>query len=86
MSKKLFQKLIKRASTPVPKEQDKQLHPEDFQAALDKTPAAKSFYETLNKTNAYAILFRIHMAKKPETRQARIEKFIGMLERSEKLY
>jgi len=28
MSKKLFKKLIKRASTPVPKEQDKQLHPE----------------------------------------------------------
>ena len=30
MSKKLFQKLIKRASTPVPKEQDKQLHPEGY--------------------------------------------------------
>lgn len=27
MSKKLFKKLIKRASQPVPKEQDKQLHP-----------------------------------------------------------
>lgn len=30
MSKKLFNKLIKRASTPVPKEQDKQLHPEGY--------------------------------------------------------
>lgn len=29
MSKKLFKKLIKRASQPVPKEQDKQLYPED---------------------------------------------------------
>lgn len=30
MSKKLFKKLIKRASQPVPKEQDKQLHPEGY--------------------------------------------------------
>lgn len=30
MSKKLFKKLIKKASTPVPKEQDKQLHPEGY--------------------------------------------------------
>jgi len=30
MSKKLFRELIKKASTPVPKEQDKQLHPEDY--------------------------------------------------------
>ncbi|HMI09405.1 MAG TPA: YdeI/OmpD-associated family protein [Candidatus Saccharimonadales bacterium] len=60
--------------------------PDDFQAALDKNLAAKSFYETLNKTNTYAILFRLHMAKKPETRQARIEKFIGMLERGEKIH
>lgn len=30
MSKKLFNKLIKRASQPVPKEQDKQLHPEGY--------------------------------------------------------
>lgn len=30
MSKKLFNNLIKRASTPVPKEQDKQLHPEGY--------------------------------------------------------
>jgi len=30
MSKKLFQKLLKRAAQPVPKEQDKQLHPEGY--------------------------------------------------------
>jgi hypothetical protein len=30
MSKKLFNKLIKRASTPVPKEHDKQLHPDSY--------------------------------------------------------
>lgn len=30
MSKKLFKELIRRASTPVPAEQDKQLHPESY--------------------------------------------------------
>lgn len=60
--------------------------PEDFQTALDKNPAAKNMYETLNRASMFAILFRIHMAKKPETRQARIEKFIAMLERGEKIY
>lgn len=60
--------------------------PEDFQVVLDKTPAAKSMYEALNKTNKFAIMFRIQTAKKPETRKARIEKFIAMLERGEKLY
>lgn len=60
--------------------------PEDFQAALDKSPAAKNFFETLNKTNTYAILFRIHTAKRFETRQARIEKFVDMLERGETIH
>ncbi len=30
MSKKLFKQLIKRASTPIPAEQDPQLHPGDY--------------------------------------------------------
>ena len=30
MSKKLFKKLIKRASTPFPAEEDPQLHPESY--------------------------------------------------------
>lgn len=60
--------------------------PKDFQAALNKNPKAKKFYKTLNKTNSYAICWRIQTAKRPETRAARIEKFISMLERGEKLY
>lgn len=60
--------------------------PEDFQAALDQNPKAKAFYETLNKTNTYAFCWRIQTAKKPETRKARIEKFITMLNNGEKLY
>ncbi len=60
--------------------------PKDFQAALNKNPKAKEFYASLNKTNTYAFCWRIQTAKKPETRQARIEKFISMLEHGEKLY
>jgi uncharacterized protein YdeI (YjbR/CyaY-like superfamily) len=54
--------------------------PPDFQSALDQHPNAKEFFATLNKTNVYAILWRIQTARKSETRQAKIEKFIAMLE------
>lgn len=60
--------------------------PEDFAAALEANPKAKEFYATLNKTNTYAMLWRIQTAKKPETRVARIEKFVAMLGEGKKLY
>ena len=60
--------------------------PEDFQAALNKNRKAKAFFATLNSPNRYAILFRIQTAKKAETRARRIQQFIEMLERGEKLY
>lgn len=60
--------------------------PEDFQVALDKNPKAKQFFETLNKANVYGFCWRVQTAKKPETRNARIEKFIDMLNRGEKLH
>jgi uncharacterized protein YdeI (YjbR/CyaY-like superfamily) len=60
--------------------------PEDFLAELDKNPKAKEFFGTLNKANVYAFSWRIQTAKKPETKKARIEKFIDMLNRGEKLH
>jgi uncharacterized protein YdeI (YjbR/CyaY-like superfamily) len=60
--------------------------PQDFQAALDKNKKAKAFFATLNSVNRYAILFRIHNAKKEETRTKRIKLFIEMLEKNEKIY
>jgi len=57
--------------------------PEDLAAALDASPKAKAFFETLTGANRYAILYRTHHAKKAETRKARIEKFVAMLERGE---
>ncbi|UIJ45486.1 YdeI/OmpD-associated family protein [Sphingomonas cannabina] len=52
--------------------------PDDLAAALDAEPAARSFFDTLTGANRYAILHRIHDAKKPETRAARIAKFVAM--------
>jgi len=60
--------------------------PADFQAALDASPSAAAFFKTLNKANTYAILWRIQTVKKAETRARKIEQFIGMLERKEKLH
>ena len=60
--------------------------PEDFQSELDKNPRAREFFGTLNSANRYAILYRIQTAKKSETRSARIQKFIEMLERNEKIH
>ena len=60
--------------------------PEDFQRELDKNQAAQDFFKTLNSVNRYAVLYRIQVAKKPETRAALVQKFIGMLARHEKFY
>jgi uncharacterized protein YdeI (YjbR/CyaY-like superfamily) len=60
--------------------------PADLQSELDKNAQAKAFFATLNQQNRYAILFRIQTAKKPETRAKRIQQFISMLEKNEKIY
>ena len=60
--------------------------PDDFQAALDQSPAALAFFATLSSRNRYALLFRIQTAKKAETRARRIEQFIRMLAKHETLY
>jgi uncharacterized protein YdeI (YjbR/CyaY-like superfamily) len=60
--------------------------PADLAEALAANPRASRFFETLESRNRYAILFRVHTAKKPQTRAARIEKFIAMLARHEKVH
>ena len=57
--------------------------PEDFLTAVRKEVKIRRFYETLNKTNRYAIAYGLTTAKKPETRQRRFDKFMGMLMREE---
>ena len=60
--------------------------PDDLRAALAKNKQAKSFFETLDGTNRYAILHRTHDAKKPETRKARIERYVMMLAEGKTIY
>jgi uncharacterized protein YdeI (YjbR/CyaY-like superfamily) len=60
--------------------------PDDLGQALAKSKKAKAFFETLDGRNRYAILYRVHGAKKPETRAARIEKFVAMLAEGKTIY
>ena len=60
--------------------------PEELQTLLDAHPRAKAFFEQLNSTNRYAFCFRVQTAKKPETRRARAEKFVAMMEAGEVFY
>lgn len=53
--------------------------PDDLQAAIDASPAAKAFFPTISKANRYALIYRVNEAKRPETRQRRIEQFVQML-------
>jgi len=60
--------------------------PEDFLKALSANKDAEAFFGTLNRANLFAIYHRLHNAKKPQTRQNRMEKILGMLARGEKFY
>jgi uncharacterized protein YdeI (YjbR/CyaY-like superfamily) len=59
--------------------------PDDLLAALAANPTAQAFFENLNKTNRYAFVSQVQIAKRPETRATRIAKFVAMCERGEKL-
>lgn len=60
--------------------------PVDFLRQLKKDRKAYTFFKTLNKTNTYAIAWRLQTAKKPETRERRVKELLAMLKRGEKLY
>lgn len=59
--------------------------PDDFQAELDRSPAARDFFASLNAANRYSVLFRIQTAR-PAARAARIATLVAMLERGEKFH
>ncbi len=62
------------------------VEPADLTAALDADPAARAFFDQLTGPNRYAILYRVGEAKKPETRAARIAKFVAMCAAGETLH
>ena len=53
--------------------------PEDFLAAVRRNKKTNAFFESLSKTNRYAIAYRLQTAKKPETKQRRMEAILAML-------
>jgi uncharacterized protein YdeI (YjbR/CyaY-like superfamily) len=60
--------------------------PADFLKELSKNKKAQKFFETLNKTNLFSIYYRLHTAKKPETRERRMKEIIQMLATGEKFH
>lgn len=60
--------------------------PKDFLKALSMHKKAHAFYTTLNRTNIYAIAWRLQTAKKPETREKRMQSIINMLDAGKKFH
>jgi uncharacterized protein YdeI (YjbR/CyaY-like superfamily) len=55
----------------------------DLRAALDVEPAAREFFDALDAANRYAIVYRVHQARTPEKRAAKIAELVAMLSRNE---
>jgi uncharacterized protein YdeI (YjbR/CyaY-like superfamily) len=60
--------------------------PEDFLRALSKNARAEAFFKTLSRANTYAIAWRLQTAKKPETREKRMEALLMMMAEGKKLH
>ncbi len=60
--------------------------PDDFMNELSKDKRALEFFKTLNKTNLYAIGWRLQTARTPETRVKRMTKILELLSKGKKLH
>ncbi len=60
--------------------------PADLVKQLSKNKKAKAFFDTLNKTNKFAIVWRLQTAKKPETREKRLKVILEMLSSHQKFH
>lgn len=60
--------------------------PQDFLDALETRPAAKAFFATLDRKNLYPIYYRLHTAKRPETRAKRMAQLLDQLDRGERFH
>jgi uncharacterized protein YdeI (YjbR/CyaY-like superfamily) len=58
--------------------------PPDLRRELDRRAKAREAFDGLTGSQRYAILYAIQDAKKPETRERRIAKFVARLEAGEK--
>ncbi|TAL29592.1 MAG: bacteriocin-protection protein, YdeI/OmpD-associated family [Spirochaetes bacterium] len=60
--------------------------PADFLSILKKDQKAYEFFKTLNKANTYSIAWRLETAKKPATRQKRMQILLKMMKKRQKLH
>ena len=60
--------------------------PDDLRDALAASPDAQAMWEVLTRANRFAVLYRVHEAKRTETRARRIARFVEMLERGDTPY
>lgn len=60
--------------------------PSDLLTALARNRKAEHFFETLDRANRYAIIYRVSDAKLPETRSRRIAQYVEMLARGETIH
>lgn len=58
----------------------------DLDAALDADPAARQVFDALDAANRFAVLYRVHQAKTPEKRAAKIAELVAMLSRDETIH
>jgi uncharacterized protein YdeI (YjbR/CyaY-like superfamily) len=60
--------------------------PDDLRQALDENPEAAAFFAELDSQNRYAVLYRISIVKKAETRSRKIMEFVAMLASGQKIH
>lgn len=60
--------------------------PQDLADALAANEAAAAMFAILSGTNRYAVLYRLHASKRPETRARKLAQFVEMLERGETIH
>jgi uncharacterized protein YdeI (YjbR/CyaY-like superfamily) len=60
--------------------------PDDLANALAANSAAHAMFEGLSRTNRYAIIYRIGIPKRADTRARKIDEFVTMLARGETVH
>jgi uncharacterized protein YdeI (YjbR/CyaY-like superfamily) len=57
--------------------------PDDLRDALAASPRAQAMWDVLTRTNRYAVLYRVHEAKRADTRARRVRQYVEMLARGD---
>ena len=59
---------------------DELILPQDLQGALEKNPSASQYFAALNDSLKRAVLWWVASARRPETRQKRIQEILTSLQ------